>query len=462
MTFRNLAAFLSAVFISCVFADSAKAENGAKAAEPAKKEASAEAEAAHHPDALAEANHEAINAFEHKKYEQARQLFEKVTLGLAKEPDSELSMAEVQENLGLVFKEEGKSKESEEAFAKSKDIRRKLHLPTLEPRMQELLPSSLYRKHMTELAKEISAIIDGHDPLFPTVKPAERSDENWAKLMRLAQQQKQSGELKAAFMTLRKALSIANTYTKPNDKVVTTMNMLAGTYRHLGRLFPARALYYECISEAEKMGKSESAGFATLLDNCSQVLSESHEYPEAEKMAERALVIYKKALGPESPDLAMSMCNLGEICLREKQDARGEKLIADSLQMMRKTVKPDDMRLLVLEDNLAGVYVDHKKFKEAEDLQKSLLERMEKNLSGKAHLDLSIALNNLAQTYCRQQKFAEAAPLFKRCVEMNREIFGDKDPKTKHAIGVYAATLERLGEKEEAAKFLKELKDAGN
>ncbi|MBX9724587.1 MAG: tetratricopeptide repeat protein [Candidatus Obscuribacterales bacterium] len=344
------------------------------------------------PDTLAQINHEAVSAYKEKKYDVAQHLLEKVIAGLEKESEGELSLSEALENLGLALQQEQKTKEADAAFARSLAIRKRFHLPPVKPKMVDILPNEGYRKGGTEMVKETADIIDGKDPLFPPDKIADKSEAALNGLITTGQHQRETGDLKGAFSSFRKALSIANTMTKPNEKVVLSMNQLAGIYRHLGRPISARTLYLECMSISEQMGKADTAGFATLLDNTAQVVLMLHEDAEAQRMMERAIEIYKKTLPPDSPDLAMTMCNLGEIYLQEKQNQKGEQLVTESLAMLKKTLKPEDPRVLITEDNLAEVYSRQGKFKEAEDLQKALVATMEKIFAGKAHPDLSIAL----------------------------------------------------------------------
>lgn len=415
------------------------------------------AESDYDPDSLAQLNHEAINAFRTEQFERAEKLMEQVVAGLDKEKHSELSLAEALTNLSIILKREGKeNKESQTAIARAKAIREKLHMPPIEHNLVDILPNANYRKQGTDMVKETSDILEGKDPLFPEGSIADKSAQAWSIVMLEAQQEKQKGDIKKEYMSLRKALAIAHAFPSPNDKIIASMNMLADAYRHMGRPYSARMLFLECLSLNEKLGKAESAEFATLLDHAAQTLLVLHEYDEAEKLLERAIQIYKKALGHENADLAMTMCTLGELYLQQKQDEKGEKLLTEALAMMKKTLKSDDLRILISEDCLATYYSRKGRLKEADALQTAVVSKMEK-VYGKANANLALAMNNLAQTKYRQQKYSEAEPLLKQCIEMNRRLYGQKHPKTRHSIGAYASFLEKTGKKQEADELLKEI-----
>lgn len=460
MTIRSISALLLSVFFLASAVQNASADDNAskEAASPKKAAAADKAKLSDsEPDSLAQLNHESISAFKEHKYDIAEHLMEKVIAGLEKEKVSDLSLSEALENLGLILKEAGKAKESEAALARATQIRVKYHMPPAEAKMVDILPSETYRKQGTDMVKETADIVDGHDPMFPPESLTDKSAPAWTALIAAAQHDKETkGGLNKAFIDLRRALAIANTMPRPNDKVVSSMNMLAGVYRRLGRPYSARMLYLECMAQHEKLGKKDTADYATLLDNAAQTFLVLHETKEAEKMLERAIEIYKK-LPNESADLGMTMCTLGEVYLQQKENEKGEKMLVDGLAILKKTATPDDMRVLITQDNLADYYSHNGKLKEAEDLQKNVVASMEKVLAGKPHPDLTLALNNLAQTLYREKKFDEVDPLLKRCVDMNKQMFGDKHPKTLHAMGSYAQFLEKTGKKEEADKILKQI-----
>ena len=428
-------------------------------AEPARDKGASDSKAAlseFEPDKLAQQNHEAISAYKEQNYDKASEIMEKVLEGLEQEKVSELSQAEVLANYSIILKKAGKQKEADENLELARAIRVKYHMPPVDLALVDILPTLAVRKQGTEMVKETADILEAKDPLFPPGTIKDLTPEGWSQAMAAALEQKKAKDTKAEFVSLRKALTIANTFPKPNDKVIATMNLLADLYRHMGRPYSARMLFLQCVAEHEKLGKADTADYATLLDHAAQTMLLLHENAEAEKLLERAVTIYKKVLGADSADLAMAMCTLGELYLQQKEEGKGEKTLADAIAMMKRTLKPDDLRILIAEDFLATYYSRNGKLKEAEALQTSVVSGMEKKYT-KANPDFALAINNLAQTMYRQQKYTEAEPLFKRCIQMNTELYGARHPKTMHSIGAYASFLEKTGKKAEADKLFKQL-----
>jgi len=443
--------------LSPAWAESAKVDANMSPPKAVPTESKKETHNDFEPDSLAQLNHEALSEFKEHKNDVAQHLLDKVVAGLEQEKNADLSLAEALENLHLVLAAQSKAKESDEALQHAREIRKKFHLPALSPKTVDILPTATVRQQSTEKAREIAEIAEGRDPLFPADKLTTKTLEAYLALMQSAQHEREIGENRKAIFNFRKALAIANTMPKPNDKVVAALNMLAGAYRLMDKPGTARIFYMECIALDEKMGKTETAEYATLLDNAGQTLVVLHEYNEAEKMLEQATQIFKKTKGVDSADLGMAMCNLGEVYLMLKQDQKGEQIIADALTLFRRSLSPEDMRVLITADNLAEVYGKHGKLKEAEELQRTIIATMEKVVGKGVHPDLVVALNNLAQTLFQEKKYTETDPLLKRCIEMNRAIYGDKHPKTIAAIRSYVTFLEKTGKKEEGDRILKQL-----
>ena len=82
----------------------------------------------------------------------------------------------------------------------------------------------------------------------------------------------------------------------------------------------------------------------------------------------------KRSLGPDHPDVALSLNNLAALYHDEGQYAKAEPLFQRSLKILEKALGPD-------------------------------------------HPDVAVCLNNLATLYYTQGQYAKAEPLYQRCTE---------------------------------------------
>ncbi len=113
---------------------------------------------------------------------------------------------------------------------------------------------------------------------------------------------------------------------------------------------------------------------------------------------------------------------------------------------------PQDPRLAINLDNLAELYRAQGRYAEAEPLYKRALAIFEKAL-GPEHPDVAINLDNLAGLYHAQGKYAEAEPLVKRALAIFEKVLGPEHPHVATGLENYAALLRNTGRSAEAAKM---------
>ena len=114
-------------------------------------------------------------------------------------------------------------------------------------------------------------------------------------------------------------------------------------------------------------------------------------YPAAIELANEALVIREKILGPEHPDTALSL------------------------------------------NNLALLYDSQANYPAAVPLYQRALKINEKIL-GPEHPDTASSLNNLAGLYDSQANYAAAKPLYQRALKINEKVLGPEHPDTAKSL----------------------------
>lgn len=109
------------------------------------------------------------------------------------------------------------------------------------------------------------------------------------------------------------------------------------------------------------------------------------------------------------------------------------------------------------DNNMAGFYFAQGDGQKAEDLYKNALTIREKAL-GLEHKDIITDLNGLGRALVKQDKFAEAEPIYKRTLVV---LEVNKEPVSAALLDEYALVLTKLNRKDEAAKMAKRAKEAG-
>ena len=101
-------------------------------------------------------------------------------------------------------------------------------------------------------------------------------------------------------------------------------------------------------------------------------------YADAIPLAQRALAIYEKALGPNHLDVATSLITLASFYEKQGRYADAEPLYQRAAAIREKEFGPDDPVVASLLNTLAAIYANQKRYTEAEPLQTRALAISEK------------------------------------------------------------------------------------
>ncbi|HEV2801144.1 MAG TPA: tetratricopeptide repeat protein [Pyrinomonadaceae bacterium] len=182
---------------------------------------------------------------------------------------------------------------------------------------------------------------------------------------------------------------------------------------------------------------------ARLLDETGCYCLELAQYGEAEPLYVRSLSIYEKVLGPEHPDVAMSLSNLAALYYYQGKYAEAEPLYVCALSICEKALGPEHPTVAMSLNNLAMLYASQVKYAEAEPLHARALGIREKVL-GPEHPDVAMSLSNLAALYYYQGKYAEAEPLLVRALGIYEKTLEPEHPNLLLGQKNYTALLQKM------------------
>ncbi len=156
-------------------------------------------------------------------------------------------------------------------------------------------------------------------------------------------------------------------------------------------------------------------------------------YNEAFPLAERALEMREKLLGPAHPNVAQSLNNLANLYLAREDLAKTEMLYRRALEIREKALGPDHPDVAGSLNNLANIYRMKGDYAKAELLYQRALEIREKVL-GPDHPDVANPLNNLAIVYSVKGEYAKAEPLYRRALEIREKALGPNHPDVARSL----------------------------
>ena len=193
------------------------------------------------------------------------------------------------------------------------------------------------------------------------------------------------------------------------------------------RYSEAMPLAQRALGIQEKALGPNHPSVANLLSNLAFLYVKQGRYAEAEPLYKRSLAIREKALGPDHPDVAASLGDLAQFYKDQGRYADAEPLFKRSLTIRNKSLGPDHPDVAASLNALASLYQDQGRYADAEPLFKRSLAIDEKAL-GSDHPDVALLLNNLALLYQMQGRYADAEPLYQQALTINEKALSPDHP----------------------------------
>jgi tetratricopeptide (TPR) repeat protein len=135
-------------------------------------------------------------------------------------------------------------------------------------------------------------------------------------------------------------------------------------------------------------------------------LYQAGRYAEAIPLAQRALAVREKALGPNNPAVATDLGWLALLYYSQRRYAEAEPLLKRALAIQEKAFGPDHPDVATALNGLGKLYYTQGRYSEAEPLFKRALAIQEKAF-GPDHPDVATALNSLGELYEQQGRPVE-------------------------------------------------------
>ena len=206
----------------------------------------------------------------------------------------------------------------------------------------------------------------------------------------------------------------------------------------------AEPLYERALAIREKALGPEHPDVAMSLNNLAALYRNQGAYAKAEPLYERALAIREKALGPEHPDVATSLNNLAVLYRNQGAYAKAEPLYERALAIREKALGPEHPDVAMSLNNLALLYDNQGAYAKAEPLYERALAIREKAL-GPEHPDVATSLNNLAELYRDQGAYAKAEPLYERALAIWEKALGPEHPDVATSLNNLAVLYDNQG-----------------
>lgn len=212
----------------------------------------------------------------------------------------------------------------------------------------------------------------------------------------------------------------------------------------LGTRAEAEPLLRQALSILETALGPDHPDVAISLNNLASLLLEINRLAEAEPLFRRALLIHDGTYGPDHPSVAIDLGNLAGLLADTSRPAEAEPLLRRALAILERAYGPDHPDVATALNNLAQLFKGTGRPAEAEPLLRRALAIGER-ASGPDHPDVATRLNNLAQVLQATDRLPEAEPLMRRAAAITWKNFGNDHPLTRITFGNYSWLLHDLG-----------------
>jgi len=176
-------------------------------------------------------------------------------------------------------------------------------------------------------------------------------------------------------------------------------------------------------------------------------------YDRAQSLAERALDLREKALGPDHPEVAEALNLLGVISTARSDYSRAELLFQRALAITEKAFSPDHPAVAEVTDNLAKNFNARGNYSEAERLARKGLEIREKIL-GQDHFLVAVSLGTLGDIFLAKGDYANARSFSERSLQITAKSYTADDLPHADASSLLARVEIKLGNYSSAEQLL--------
>jgi tetratricopeptide (TPR) repeat protein len=232
------------------------------------------------------------------------------------------------------------------------------------------------------------------------------------------------------------------------------LSTVGAVYDSLGQYKEALPILTESLTlQPQSQYKSR---IATLLE-LGNAHSGAGDLNGAEAPLQEALHLSQNDFGAASQESGRALWALGVLRYRQNRFADAKELYNRSLDILETTSAPaTDVSALL--DDLAQVYVSDQKWALAKQTYERALE-VDRRVLGDDHPRVAMRLNNLAVVAQNIDDLKLAESLFRDAIRRDERAYGDQHPETGLARGNYGLLLWREGRLAEAEPLLRSALD---
>jgi len=195
-----------------------------------------------------------------------------------------------------------------------------------------------------------------------------------------------------------------------------------------------------------------------LENNRGVVLNDAGRYDEAEQAHRIALELRSSRFGADSLGAASSYNNLGNVAFARGDNESALASFEKAIAIYRGALGEGHPNVISPQGNRAAVLMRTGRAAEAEQETRAIIEILKKDNDGE-HPLMVIALANLGSAIKAQDRNEEALQVFQDARELSRRVMGEKHPITTEVLTGIGGVLAALGRSDEATALYQQAID---
>jgi tetratricopeptide (TPR) repeat protein len=252
---------------------------------------------------------------------------------------------------------------------------------------------------------------------------------------------------------------IADRFEGQPEVAASIHTTLGKTYEYLGEYEAAEPHLERAVELYRQALGDHHLNTFDAMENLALIHRRQARYDEAEKLFRTSLEGKLALLGEEHFETTVAMNDLATLYHTQGRHEQAERLYLRSLEMRRRLFPEDHPEVAACQCNLANLYEIMGRYDEAVALHLTALETRRVAL-GDEHPDTLMSMNSLAKAYNSEKEYDLAEPLMIKVMEVRRRLLGDAHPDTLKTMNNLAVLNKTTGRYDEAERLLNEVLEA--
>ncbi|BDC49862.1 hypothetical protein F183_A21780 [Bryobacterales bacterium F-183] len=237
--------------------------------------------------------------------------------------------------------------------------------------------------------------------------------------------------------------------------VAESLQQMAMAQDALGKLEEGLRLGQEALKMRRAIFGENHAVVAMNLNDMASFYLHAKRFQESIDAHLQSIAIYKKVFGEKHPLIATALDNLGATYYEMRETKLEEQVKSQAMEMRRELFGEGSMEHTASLSSWAVMLFSRSRFNEALSYATRTLELRRKFHGPDAHT-VGVAAINLASTYERMGRSADAIPFLQEALGIFRKRLGDKHPTTARTMALLGTCYSNLGNRTKAEEWYRQ------